>query len=157
MMGGAGICGAWAVTVPVTPAVLNALPPALRSPFTIVALLSVASPLVTRSPFDPAVAGLYGPSRESQLSVPPPPMLRLDWANTAHGNRPSAQVKLWTGAGACEARTDSSSAREARCASLAIHGVATAKAPVSASAKPTAGRTNPSRLAIVMRLIEFVR
>src|SRR5437867_10433619 len=136
MTGGAGSCGACVVTVPVTPAVLNALPPALRSPFTMVVLLSVASPLVVRSPFDPAVAGLYGPSRESQLSVPPPPMLMLDCANTAHGNRPLAQLKLWTGAGA---------GREARRAPVAIQGTATANALVSDSATPTAGPTTPAR------------
>src|SRR5439155_4470433 len=103
-----------------------------------VLLFSVQSPLDTRSPFEPAVAGLYGPSRESQLSVPPPPMLLLCCPNTAQGNSPSAQLKLWTGAGA---------GREARCAPVAIQGAATAKALMIDSATPTAGMTTPARLA----------
>src|SRR5438094_266340 len=138
MPGGAGTCGAWVVTVPATPAVLNALPPALKSPFTIVVLVRVQSPLDTISPSEPAVAGSYGPSRESQLSVPPPPMLLLACPNTAQGNSPSAQLKLWTGAGA---------GREAGCAPVAFHGTASAKALMSDSATPTAGTTTPARLA----------
>src|SRR5437764_5166936 len=111
--------------VPVTPAVLNTLPPALTSPFTMVELVSVASPLVARSPFDPAVAGLYGPSRESQLSLPAPLLLNLmlDDPNTAHRNTPLAESTLWTGAG---------SARKGRCAPVPIHGSASARTLVIA-------------------------
>src|SRR5881396_1225941 len=112
--------------VPVTPAVLNTLPPALTSPFTMVELVSVASPLVARSPFDPAVAGLYGPTRESQLSVPAPLLLNLmpDDPNTAHRNTPLAESRLWTGAGR---------AWEARCAPVPIHGSATVRMLVIAT------------------------
>ena len=63
--GSCGIGWALVMTFPCTPAVLYALPTALTSPLTMVASLKLMSMLLARSPFDPAVAGLYGATRES--------------------------------------------------------------------------------------------